>query len=222
MSDLVLFGTGRASQTVAAYLAHHGTHRIVGYTVDAAFRRGDSHDGLPLVDWDRLEHRFPPDRVQLFGPFSYAGMNTLRRDRFAEGKARGYRFASFIHPSCHIHTHEIGENCLILEACVVQPFAAIGDNVVIWAMGGIGHHVRIGDHCFLSGQVVLGGAVCLGPECYLSARATVGHGLTIGRGCALLNGAMVTRDLPDYGVIVGPGGVVKPYPSTRLHRLLRR
>lgn len=222
MSDLVLFGTGRAAQTVAAYLAQHTDHRVLGYTVDAAWRQHDSHEGLPVVDWERLEERFPPDRVQLFGPFSYARMNTLRRDRFAEGKARGYRFASFIHPSSQIHPDTIGENCLILEACVVQPFARIGDNVIIWCLCAIGHHVRIGDHCFLSGQVTIGGGTTLGTECYLSARVALGHGLTVGRGCAVLNGAMLSRDLPELSVFVGPGGTLKPYPSTRLHRLLQR
>ena len=219
-TDLVLFGTGHAAQTVAVYLAHHGAHRIVGYTVDAAFRTADTHDGLPVVDWHRLEERFPPDRVRLFGPFSHARMNTLRRDRYLEGRARGYRFARFIHPSCHVYTDAIGENCLILEGCVIQPFATIGDNVMIWSMCVIGHHAQIGDHCFLSAQVGVGGRSTLGPECYLTAQTGVLPGLRLGRGCAVLNEPMVTCDLPDLGVIVGAGGTRKPYPSTRLHRIL--
>lgn len=220
MSDLVLFGTGHAAQTVAVYLAHHTDHRIVGYTVDAAHRTQDRCDGRPVVDWERLEDHYPPDQVRLFGPFSHMRMNTLRRDRFLEGRARGYRFARFIHPSSHVYADTIGENCLILEGCVIQPFARIGDNVMIWSMCVVGHHAHISDHCFLSAMVGVGGRTMLGPECYLSAQTGVLPGLRLGRGCAILNEPMVTRDLPDLAVVVGPDGVRKPYPSTRLHRLI--
>lgn len=218
--DIVLFGTGMAAQTVAFHLARHSGYRIVGYTVDAAWRRAEQHDGLPLVAWEELETRFPPDRVQLFGPFSYARMNTLRRDRYLEGKARGYRFARFIHPSSHVYTDDIGENALILEACVIQPFVRIGDNVIIWSMSVVAHHTEIGDHCFLSGQVGIAGHAVIGPECYLSGQVGVGDGQRIGRGCALLNGVAVTYDLPDHSVVQGNPGRIRRIPSDRLHRLI--
>ena len=220
MIDVVLFGTGPAAQTVAFHLARHDGYRIVGYTVDAAWRSADSHDGLPLVAWEELETRFPPDRVQLFGPFSYARMNTLRRDRYLQGKARGYRFASFVHPSSHVFAERIGENCLILEACVVQPFVRIGDNVVVWSMSMIGHHARIGDHCFLSSQVGVGAHCRIGPRCYLAGQVGVTPGRTLGAGCALLNDVLVARDLPDNTVAQGASPRIRQVPSTRLHRLI--
>lgn len=220
MTDVVIFGTGRAAETVGIYLAHHSDLRVVGYTVDAAFRTGDHHHGRPLVDWENLEEHFAPSEVLLFGPFSYARMNQLRRDRYLEGKSRGYSFASFIHPSSHVYAEDIGENCLILDACVVQPRAWIGANVIIWSMCVIAHHVRIGDHCFLSGQVGVGGGTTIEPECYLSGQVGVGHGLTIGTGCALLNAVFVTRDLPNHTVAQGPGGRLRRFPSQRLQRLV--
>ena len=219
-TDIVLFGTGGAAQTVAFHLAAQPGLRIVGHTVDAAWRTADSHDGRPLVAWEDLETHFPPDQVTLFGPFSFARMNTLRRDRYLDGKARGYRFASFIHPASHVHATHVGENCLILDACVVQPFATIGDNVMVWPMTAIGHHARIGEHCFLSAQVMVAGHVDIGPECYLSGQVGVAERRRIGRECAILNGAFVTRDLPDRAVVSGPGARLYRYPSTRLHRLI--
>ena len=220
MTDLVLFGTGAAAQTVAVYLERHSDHRIVGHAVDAAFRDRDSLNGRPVVDWEDLERHFPPDRVQLFGPFSYARMNGLRRDRYLQGKARGYRFARFIHPASHVYTDDIGENCLILEACVIQPFVRIGDNVVVWSMVSIAHHAVIGDHCFLAAQTSVAGSARIGSGCCLAGQVGVADGVRIGGGCALLNGAFVTRDLPDDSVVVGPRAERKGFPGTRLHRLL--
>ena len=220
MTDIVIFGTGAMAEVARVYIEAHSDLRIVGYTLDAAFRRADSHAGRPLVDWESLETHFPPGQVQLFGPMSYKRMNTLRRDRFLEGRARGYRFASFIHPASHIYTNRIGENCMILEANVIQPFVTIGDNVIIWSTNHIGHHVTIGDHVFIASQVGIGGNTTIGPECYLGGQVGFAHGLTIGRGSAILNAAWVMKDTAEYAVVNGEPGVLKPYPSTRLHNLI--
>lgn len=215
-----MFGTGAMAQVVAVYLAAHSDLRVVGHTVDAAFRAGDSHDGLPLVDWEDLERHFPPSQVQLFGPMTYKRMNTVRRDRYLEGRARGYGFASFIHPAAHNYATAIGDNCLILENNVIQPFVTIGSNTIIWSGNHIGHHTVVGDHVFIASQVGIGGNAVIGDECYLAGQVGIPHGITLGRACAVLNAAYVIRDLPDGAVIAGPSGEVRPYDSRRLHKLI--
>lgn len=218
--DVVLFGTGAMAEVVAVYLRAHSDLRIVGHTVDAAFRRADRHAGLPLVAWEELEREFPPGEVLLFGPLTYQRMNTVRRDRYLEGKARGYGFARFVHPGSHIYADAIGENCLVLEANVIQPFVRIGDNVIVWSANHIGHHARIGDHCFIASQVGIAGHVTIGPECYIAGQVGITHGLTIGRACALLNGAFVSQDLGDEAVVSGASDRPRPFPSSRLHKLI--
>lgn len=221
MPQIVIFGTGDMAAVAVVYIRAHAPElEIVGYTVDDAYCRKDTHDGLPLVPWSTLETRFPPDRVQLFGPLTYQRMNTIRRDRYLEGKARGYGFASFIHPDTHIYTEEIGENCLILERNVIQPFVRIGSNCILWSGNHIGHHVTVGDHVFISSQVGIGGSAVIGDECHLGGQIGISHGLTIGRACAVLNAAFVTQNLPDGAVITGPDPTRKPFGSDRLHRLL--
>ncbi|MBL4810820.1 MAG: acetyltransferase [Rhodobacteraceae bacterium] len=220
MKDIVIFGTGAMAEVVSVYLEQDSDFNIVGYTLDAAYRKDDSFNGKPLVDWETLEQHFAPDQVLLFGPLTYQKMNTVRRDRYLEGKARGYRFATFIHPGSHIYTDKIGENCLILEANVIQPFASIGDNVIIWSTNHIGHHVSIGDHCFIASQVGIAGNTSIGQECYLAGQVGVAHGLTVGDRCAVLNAAYVGKNLKDGAVITGDNGTLKPFDSTRLHGLI--
>src|SRR6202521_8271 len=106
----------------------------------AQYAKVDRFHGLPVVPWENLEEFFPPDQVWLLGPLSYRRVNEFRRARYLEGKRRNYRFASFIHPNCHVYTKEIGENCFILEANVIQPFVKIGNNVMLWSNNHIGHH----------------------------------------------------------------------------------
>lgn len=221
MADIVIFGAGAGAQVVHAYLKRNSSDRVVAFTVDTAHATSDRYDGLPLVPWERLEENFPPTQVKLLGPISYRRLNEFRRDRYFEGKARGYNYASFIHPSCVIDAKEIGEHCFILAGTVIEPYTTIGNNAVVWGRTYMGHHTVVADHCFISGEVVIGAATRVGERSFLGIRAGTIPGITIGDGCLVSAGAFVTKSIP-------PGSVVRraerlsiaPVPADRIRRLL--
>lgn len=223
MADIVIFGTGRMAQMTKVYIDRHGPHKIVGFTVDAAFKTGDTYEGHPLVAWDELEQHFPPGSVELLGPLTPRRLNTIRRDRFHEGLARNYTFASFIHPHNYIYADAIGRNCIILENNVIQPLVTIGDNVILWSGNVIGHHVTMGSHCFMSSQSGIAGGATIGEQCFIGAHVGIGPDVTVGARCALLNGAGTDRDLPDETVLLGAVGIrgeIQRFPSSRILHLL--
>ena len=163
-----------------------------------------------------LETHFPPSKVQLFAPISYAKLNTVRRDRFLDGRSRGYRFITFIHPKATYYGTPVGENCLVLEASYIHPYSEIGDNVMIWG-GVVGHHARIADHCFLTSAIVMA-RTSLGPRCFVSFSEVI-DGVSIGEACVIARGAYVTHGLPPNTVVVGAASTVLKLPSHRLRGL---
>jgi UDP-3-O-[3-hydroxymyristoyl] glucosamine N-acyltransferase len=220
-SDVVLFGTGHMAEVITVYLERFSDLNIVGYTVDAHYLpEFDSFNGKPIVAWEEIEAHFPCDQVRLMGPLTYQRLNQVRRDRYLEGKARGYSFASFIHPASHILADQIGEHVIILEQNVIQPFAKIGDNVIIWSGNHIGHHVRIGNHCFLASLIGISGNSQIGEECYVGGQVGIAPGLTIGNRCALLNGVGIGKDIPDDTAMIGQKKDAKRLPSMRIRHLL--
>jgi sugar O-acyltransferase (sialic acid O-acetyltransferase NeuD family) len=221
MADIVIFGASMSAEVAKVYLEAHTDHRIVGFTVDPAYARAETFHGLPLIPWDLLEGAFPPSQVQLLGPISYRRLNEFRRDRYLEGKARGYRFASFIHPDCHIYTSDIGEHCFILEGNVIEPYAKVGNNVILWGGNHIAHHCIVGDHCFFSSQVGISGATRIGERCFFGGKVGVTEGLTIGDGCFLSAAVVVTSDVPSGSVVVRSNrDPIASFPSSRMRRLL--
>jgi sugar O-acyltransferase (sialic acid O-acetyltransferase NeuD family) len=220
MSEIVVFGAGQIADVARTYIDAHGPDRIVAFVVDDAHRTGDTFAGRPQVSWEDLERTHPPDRVKLLGPLSFRRLNTFRRARYEDGKARGYAFASFVHPSCHVYTDRIGENCFILENNTLQPFVEIGDDVILWSNNHIGHHARIGAHCFLSSHCGISSNVTIGEECFLAGKASVDYGRTVGARCILGPAAVVLEDLPADSVVPGVGSAVARYPSGRLKRFL--
>jgi sugar O-acyltransferase (sialic acid O-acetyltransferase NeuD family) len=221
MADIVIFGASMSAQVARVFLEKDTDHRVVGFTVDAAYATSDRFDELPLVPWERLEEAFPPTQVQLLGPISYRRLNELRRDRYLEGKARGYRFASFIHPTCVVYTKEIGEHCFILARTIIEPHARIGNNVIIWGDSYIAHHAVVGDHCFFSGRVGIAGGTRVGERCFLGGQSTVSEGLTIGDGCLLSLGTIVTKNIPPGSIVRRTAkNSISPVPAARMRNFL--
>jgi acetyltransferase-like isoleucine patch superfamily enzyme len=219
--DVVLFGIGHVAEVITVYLERFSDLNIIGYTVDADYLpECGSFNGKPIVAWEEIESHFPCDQVRLMGPLTYQRLNQVRRDRYLEGKARGYSFASFIHPASHILTDKIGEHVIILEQNVIQPFASIGDNIIIWSGNHIGHHVSIGNHCFLASMVGISGNTQIGEECYLGGQVGITHGRKIGDRCAVLNGIAIDRDVPDDTALIGRWKDIKSLPSMRIRHLL--
>lgn len=220
MTDIVIFGAGQIAEVAKAYLDAHGADRVVGFTVDAAYRTATSFRGLPLLEWESLEQTYKPGDVKLLGPLSYRRMNEFRRDRHREGRARGYEFARFIHPASHVYTNDIGENCFILENNVIQPFVHVGVGVIMWSGNHVGHHSSIGEYCFMASQVGLGGAAKVGPRCFLAGKVGIEAGVEVGEGCFLGTGALVRKNLPADSVVAGPTYPTAPYPASKLKRLV--
>jgi sugar O-acyltransferase (sialic acid O-acetyltransferase NeuD family) len=215
---VAVFGVGQIADVARTYLEQVG-FRVCGFTVDDGFTDEVEHAGLPVIPWKQLEASAPPSSTRLFCPISYRRVNTVRKAKFEEGKARGYRFVSFVHPNCVNNASAIGENCLILENNVLQPFSRIGDNVVLWSGNHIGHHSTIGDHCFLASHVVVSGGVQMGPRCFLGVNATIGDNVTLGEAVVVGAGALVLRDLAAESVIAARGSEVSSVPSSRLRGL---
>jgi UDP-3-O-[3-hydroxymyristoyl] glucosamine N-acyltransferase len=222
MADVVIFGAGMSAQVAHAFLKRDSAHRVVGFTVDAAYATSDRFEELPLVPWERLEAAFPAREVELFGPFSHRRLNEFRRDRYLEGKARGYRFASFIHSSCIVYATEIGEHCFMLPGTIIEPHVIIGNNVIIWGNSYVSHHSVLGDHCFLSGRAGIGADTRIGERCFFGAMVGTLPGLTIGEGSFISAGAaFLTKNIPPNSIVRRADKVsISPVPAGRIRELL--
>lgn len=221
MADIVLFGASHAAEAATVYLQRHSEHRIVGYTVDAGYCTSAEVFGKPLVAWEKLHEVFPPERVKLLGPFSYHRLNQFRRDRYLEGKARGYAYITFIHPSALVYTEDIGENCFILGHNVIEPRVRIGDNVVMWGSNYIAHHSVVGDHCFFSAQVGITGNTPIGELCFFGGKVHIGKDVVIGKSCFFGEGSRVLRQVvPDHSAFIARATPRSRFSSSRLIKLL--
>src|SRR6186713_316892 len=195
MARLVIFGTGDIARLANFYFTRDSPHEVVAFTVDAEYRRGDSFEGLPLVDSSEVVSRFPPGEHEMFVAISYARMNQIRAAKYAQMKSAGYRLVSYVSSRCsYLSDHPPGDNCFILEDNTIQPFVTIGNNVTLWSGNHIGHDATIEDHCFITSHVVVSGHVRIGTRSFIGVNATLRNSITIAPETLIGAGAIIMKD----------------------------
>ena len=128
----------------------------------------------------------------------------------------------------------IGENC------------SLGQNVLVADNASIGNNVKVQNNVAIYGGVIVEDDVFLGPSSVLTnvtnprtqvnrkslyektlimkgatigANATIVCGITLGRYSFVGAGAVVTKDIPDYGLVLGNPGSLSGCMSRHGHKL---
>jgi sugar O-acyltransferase (sialic acid O-acetyltransferase NeuD family) len=206
MQKVVLFGNGQMASVIFFYLTHDSAFEVAAFTVDGEHIKEQTLLGLPVVAFEEMERRYPPGEFEMFVPISYRKVNQLRAEKYYQAKAKGYRLINYINSRATTWPGlVIGDNCMILEGCVVQPFAEIGNNVIITCNSLVGHNCVIGDHCFLAPGAMILGYVRVGPYCFLGANSTIRDGITVAGECLIGAGVNITRNTEERQVFIGAG-----------------
>ena len=203
MAQLVIFGAGDIARLAHVYFTRDSPHDVVGFVTDAEHRKADDFRGLPWIDVERLNDRFPPSEHDMFVALSYSKMNRRRAGRYLAMKEAGYRLATYVSSRCtYLSETPPGDNCFILEDNTVQPFVTIGNDVTLWSGNHIGHDSTIGDHCFVTSHVVISGHCHVSAYCFIGVNSTLRNSITIGEATLIGAGSIVMKDTRPKSVYV--------------------
>lgn len=129
---------------------------------------------------------------------------------------------------------EIGPNCSFGQNTMVAPGVRIGANVKVQNNVSIYTGTIVEDDVFLGPSCVLTNvtnprsqvrrrslyeSTVLRRGATIGANATVVCGITVGRYAFVAAGAVVARDVPDYGFVMGVPGRLHGWMSRHGHRL---
>jgi sugar O-acyltransferase (sialic acid O-acetyltransferase NeuD family) len=130
----------------------------------------------------------------------------------------GAELTNFIHPSVDLTMVTVGTGVYLQDGVMLQADVQIGDNSSVSTGCVISHECRIGASVFLAPSVSIAGCVDVGDGVFFGINSTVLPRLKIGRWATIGAGAVVTRDVPEYAVVVGnPARVIKFLPPVHSH-----
>jgi sugar O-acyltransferase (sialic acid O-acetyltransferase NeuD family) len=216
-NSLVIFGSGDMAQIAHYYFRTESNYEVVAFTVNANYIKESEFCGLPVVAFEDVAKKYPPDSYYFFIALGYSKLNAVRKEKFLAAKELGYKLVSFVSLRATVlNEGKIGENCFIFEDNTIQPFVTIGNNVTLWSGNHIGHHSVIHDHTFIASQVVISGRVEIGEQCFVGVNATLRDRIKIGDRCVVGAGALLLADAAPEGVYVGTPTSRSKVPSTRL------
>ena len=195
MKPIILFGIGDFARIACVYFTADSPYEVAAFTVDESYVEGPELLGKPVVPFEQLTASHPPDEYSMFVAIGFSGVNKVRREVYERCKAAGYELISYVSPRAQLVADvELGDNCFIFEANVIQPFVQIGNDVVLWSGNHIGHDTKIGDHCFIASHVVISGNCTIGASCFVGVNATLRDGVSVGSDCVIGAGALIMRD----------------------------
>jgi sugar O-acyltransferase (sialic acid O-acetyltransferase NeuD family) len=195
VKPVVLFGVGDFARIAHVYLTEDSPHEVAAFTVDESFIEQPELLGKPVVPFKRLAETHPPEEYSMLVAIGFSGVNRGRREVYERCKGLGYELVSYVSSQAHLVTDvELGDNCFIFEANVIQPFVRIGNDVVLWSGNHIGHDSTIGDHCFIASHVVVSGNCAIGESCFVGVNATFRDGVTVAPDCVIGAGALIMKD----------------------------
>ena len=122
----------------------------------------------------------------------------------------------------------IGQNVLVADNAILGNGVKIQNNVAIYSGVTVENDVFLGPSCVLTNvtnprsqvsRKTLYEKTLIGRGTTVGANATIVCGITLGRYCFIGAGAVVTKDVPDYGLILGNPGKLSGFMSRHGHKL---
>lgn len=160
--------------------------------------------GLPVYWSDDLD-RFRDSHSLI------CSLGTTKRIRWIEPlAARGFRFATLVHPSSTVSRRtELKPGVSVDAGTVIAGYSQIGGWVRIGRRASIGHHIEIGEFSTIHPGAIISGNCRIGREVTVGTGAVVIDGRTIGDGAVIAAGAIVNSDVPPGVLFAGNPGQVK-------------
>lgn len=217
---LLIFGTGGLSRLAAYTLARDAGHEVCALTVHRRCIDAVRIDDLPVVAFEDIATTHPPSHHAMLAPIGWRGMCGLRARILDEGRRQGYRFVNHLSPRALAPAELLlGDNSMVYEAAVIQPFVRLGENCIVRSGALLSHDVQVGDHGFIAAHATVGGGAVLGDRCVIGLAATVCSGVRVAPRCFVAAGAVLTVDTEPDGIYRGNPARRSRLSSDQIDRL---
>ena len=197
---MLIYGINQQAQQICHYLLQEG-YCVEAFCVDKAYYRDAVLMGKPVVYFEGIREKYPPDMYDMILSFGYKNMVANRQEKYILCQKLGYHMPTFISRDAYVYTDAIGKGVIIYPNVVVEPFVKIGDGCFIESSCSIGHHSMIGNFNFFALGVTTGGGTIIENNCFFGLSSTIASGKKIADRSIIGAGVCVTTDIVQGTVL---------------------
>ncbi|NOU48465.1 MAG: acetyltransferase [Bacteroidales bacterium] len=198
-NDVILIGYSGHALVVAEALSL-SLYNIVGYLEK---RKSDSNLlGIEYLGFEQDEDVLKTIKGILV--FPAIGDNFLREKVIGFLNKKGFEFVTAIHPKSNVSSYcKIGLGSLVCQGAIINPFATVGNGVIINTGSIIEHECVINDFAHIAPGAVLAGNVNVGKGSFIGANSVIKQGVIIGDHVTIGAGSVVLKNIENNTTFAG-------------------
>ncbi len=209
MKNVIIFGANDLGRLLKYYMEEdRDSRKVVAFTMNKEYIDSTEFCGVPVVPFENIEDEYSNYEYEILIAIGNSKMNEIRKSVYNKIKEKGYTVASFIHSSCSINSHDIGEGNILLENCLVYPFAKIGSGNLLWDHVLISHDCVVGDFNTFSSYADLCGYVTIGNNGYFGKHCIINEHSIIADYTLVGANAYAKKKTDPYDVVVPARSVI--------------
>ncbi len=195
---LIIIGIGETAKLAYEYFMYDSDYKPCAFAVSKKYKSMDFLYEIPVVNMEDLDQRYSMNEYEVFVAIGSGQLNTERERVYKYIKSLGFKLASYISSKSFIWQNvEIGENCFIMENVTIQPFAKLGNNIIMFPDSLVAHSSNICDNCFISSGCIVSGFCHIGFNTFLGANSTISDNVNIGNFNYIGMGSAIHRNTED-------------------------
>ena len=201
--SLLIIGAGGHAKVLVDTLLRE-KRSIEGLLDSDPSKKGLRVLGAAVLGDDALLLVRDPTTTVLVNGVGSVGVAVARQLIFDRYKARGFQFASVVHPDAVVAIDAaLGEGVQIMAGVVIQPGCRFGCNTIVNTRASVDHDCSIGSHVHIGPGATISGDVRVGDGTHVGTGAIIVQGMRVGSGCLVAAGAVVVHDVPDGSTVMG-------------------
>ncbi len=199
---LLILGAGGHAKVLIDALGQYG-HKVLGITDPDPGLWGKTLMDVPILGNDDKILDYSPKEVLLVNALGSVGSIKARASLYETWKAKGYSFATVIHPKAILAPDvELAEGVQVLAGAIINAGTVIGHNTIVNTASVIEHDGMIGKHVHIAGARIAG-QVHIADYCHIGIGSTIIQNLTIGENCLIAAGAVVVTSCKAASLMMG-------------------
>jgi len=96
MIEIVIFGNGSFAELAYHYMETDSEYEIVAFSADEEYINKGTLFDLPVVPFNEVDERYPPDEYDMFVAITYTYLNHLRTEKYHQATEFVYNLVSYV------------------------------------------------------------------------------------------------------------------------------